>query len=270
MVTTPPPQSPSGPAARRPASGVARWLVVALTVTALLAGVAIGVLAPVGADGLAAAQLRAQESERQVADLESRLSAATEENANLVDSRDAAETDSERLELRKVKLGQRVAELRERVQELEDAAAAIEPASDDPEVVQADDDPASTDDRVDDDTPDPGNDFDREWATKKVADIIDDIASVDERLADGVMVTSAMSMLSNSYGRLLDAGIPPGVEASEYAARVSTLEEFAARAADLYRADPQEGTAKYAVLREQTGPLFAQLNAALGTDFRLP
>ena len=45
---------------------------------------------------------------------------------------------------------------------------------------------------------------------------------------------------------------------------------FAATAADMIEVDPMQGSARYSVLRDQTGPLFQQLNAALDTDVVLP
>ncbi|MCE1178319.1 MAG: hypothetical protein LWW86_04725 [Micrococcales bacterium] len=112
--------------------------------------------------------------------------------------------------------------------------------------------------------------FDRAYALKKCQDITDDIARVDERLGDGIMVDSALNLLSGSYARLGNAGIPPGVSPAKYAARVQTLSEFTADAAAIIDVDPMEGTAKYEVARRETGVLFDMINGALGTNLALP
>ena len=112
--------------------------------------------------------------------------------------------------------------------------------------------------------------FDREYAVGVAGDILREIRTVDHRLKDGIAVSSAMYLLTNDYGRLLDAGTPPGVNEAEYHARLTTLESFAGQATDIYDANPMEGTTKYAVVREETGVLFGTLNSALGTSFSLP
>jgi len=118
--------------------------------------------------------------------------------------------------------------------------------------------------------PVPESSFDRDWADSKVSDIIEDIRIIDERLLDGIQVPTPMRMLGDSFVRLADAGVPPGVDAADYMARLATLEDFARQAADTYSVSPIEGAATFAVVREQTGVLFDQLNAALGTSYRLP
>ena len=114
------------------------------------------------------------------------------------------------------------------------------------------------------------NDFDRAYAVNVAGDIIDDIKSVDLYLKDGIAVPSAMSLLSAGYPRLENAGTPPGVNAAKYHARLRTLESFASTAADIYDDRPMEGAAKYAVVRKETGTLFTEMNAALGTNLHLP
>ncbi len=112
--------------------------------------------------------------------------------------------------------------------------------------------------------------FDREYAVSVTGDILEDVRTVDHRLKDGIAVSSALSLLADSFGRLLEAGTPPGVNAAEYHARLTTLESFAGQASDIYDANPTEGSAKYAVVREQTGVLLGELNSAMGTSFSLP
>ncbi|KRE41051.1 hypothetical protein ASG74_14390 [Knoellia sp. Soil729] len=114
------------------------------------------------------------------------------------------------------------------------------------------------------------SDFDEEWALAKAADITEDIATVDERLGDGIQVPGALTLLSGSYRRLANAGVPPGLDRAQYLARVKTLESFAAQAADEYEWDPSSATAKYLVAREETGVLFKQINGAIGSNLRLP
>ncbi len=112
--------------------------------------------------------------------------------------------------------------------------------------------------------------FDREYAMSVTGDIVQEVKTVDHRLKDGIAVSSALYLLANDFERLQDAGTPPGVTAADYHARLTTLGSFASQASDIYDANPMEGSAKYAVLREQTGPLLGTLNSALGTSFSLP
>ncbi len=64
--------------------------------------------------------------------------------------------------------------------------------------------------------------------------------------------------------------MPPEADPAKYMTRLTTLEQFAAAAADEYFDDPMRATARYAVVRKQTGTLFANLNSALHTNFALP
>lgn len=115
-----------------------------------------------------------------------------------------------------------------------------------------------------------GESFDRDRALNIAGDIIEDIATVDLRLMDGIAVPSALGLLESSFSRLVDLGAPPKVDAAGYCARLKTLESFADQAADEYDSDRMNSEAKYYTVRKETGVLFAQLNAALGTSLRLP
>jgi hypothetical protein len=132
--------------------------------------------------------------------------------------------------------------------------------------------PESTAEAPTPDVPDeaPISDFDRAFGVKTAGEIVEDIRTVDHRLGDGIGVPSALMLLSDSYGRLADAGTPPGVAAADYQSRVSTLQSFASIAADMYEMDPMQGSARYSVVRHETGSLFQHLNTALGTHFALP
>lgn len=83
-------------------------------------------------------------------------------------------------------------------------------------------------------------------------------------------MSSGLYLLSDSYERMSEAGVPPGLDAATYLARLDTLRLFAEQAGDLYDVDPMEPSAKDYVTREQTGVLFGQINGALGTDPQLP
>lgn len=89
-------------------------------------------------------------------------------------------------------------------------------------------------------------------------------------MQDGIGLLTALSMLSDSFGRMAEAGVPPGLSAPNYLARLQTLETFAADAGDLYHDNPMEASAKYEVIRKQTGILLTQINNALDTDLQLP
>ena len=112
--------------------------------------------------------------------------------------------------------------------------------------------------------------FDRAWALHAASQMIYDIRTVDFRLRNDSAVSSALYLLSDDYPRMLDAGIPPGVEASEYKARLATLSSFAETAADEYYDQPTQGAARYAVVRKETGALFNELNSSIDGDLHLP
>jgi hypothetical protein len=61
-----------------------------------------------------------------------------------------------------------------------------------------------------------------------------------------------------------------GVDEAEYRGRLKTLSSFAKTAGDEYYDQPTTGAARYAVVRKETGVLFAELNSSLGTDLQLP
>jgi hypothetical protein len=85
------------------------------------------------------------------------------------------------------------------------------------------------------------------------------------------MVDSALSLLSDSYGRLASAGVPPGLDAASYLARVRTLQSFAEQAADEFDEDyPTAGAARYTVVKKETRTLLGQINSALGTHLTVP
>jgi hypothetical protein len=112
--------------------------------------------------------------------------------------------------------------------------------------------------------------FDRAWALHATGQMVQDIKTVDFRLHDGIAVSSALYLLSDDYPRLQDAGIPAGVDEAEYLGRLKTLSSFAETAGDEYYDQPTNGAARYAVVRKETGVLFAELNSSLGTDLQLP
>ena len=111
--------------------------------------------------------------------------------------------------------------------------------------------------------------FDRQRALAKAADIIGDIQIVDQCLADGVDVNSALTLLSRSYGRLAETGVPPGVDRSDYTLRVTTLQALTLQAAEGYDDDRAQAVASYSTARSETRVLFKQLNVALGSDLSL-
>jgi hypothetical protein len=112
--------------------------------------------------------------------------------------------------------------------------------------------------------------FNRQRVLAKAVDVIGDMRIVDGCLADGVDVQSALILLSRSYGRLAEAGVPPRLDRSAYLARVGTLQARTAQAAESYDTDRTEALATYVVVRDGTGVLFKQINGALGSDLSLP
>ena len=113
--------------------------------------------------------------------------------------------------------------------------------------------------------------YDRAYALELGERIVRDIKTVDERVGDGIAVGGALRLLAGNYERLESLGAPPKTDAGTYLARVNTLADFSSRAADDYdNGSASEGLAKYEVLRDETGPLFSSLNAALGSNLALP
>ena len=243
------------------------WLSWPLALLMLLGGFAGGSLTAGDGAELKAVHARVQQAERQIQALGRDLEAARQKNADLsktlkqdeasaASSASAAHAAQRRLHARMAKLDKRekALDVREHTLDAREQSLAASNAGGPPSEDALPADAA----------------FDRAYAVAKVSDIVDDIKTVDHRLKDGIGVSSALSLLSDSYGRLQDAGLPPGVDKSTYYARLSTLQAFAAQAADTYDSDAMQASARYVVVRKQTGVLFQQLNTALGTDFQLP
>jgi hypothetical protein len=112
--------------------------------------------------------------------------------------------------------------------------------------------------------------FQRQRALAKAVDLVGDIKIVDQCLADEVDVNSALALLSRSYGRLAETGVPPGIDRSDYVLRLTTLQTLTIRAAEVYDDDRTQALAHYSAARSETGVLFEELNVALGSDLSLP
>ncbi len=112
--------------------------------------------------------------------------------------------------------------------------------------------------------------FDEAYAVDTATRVVEDLETVDERLLDGIAVASALYLLSDSYGYLGNAGVPPGVDAAEYVTQLDTLQTFAELAGDEYADDPVNASARYAVLKEETVIIFNQINAATGSNLQVP
>jgi hypothetical protein len=256
-VTSPSP----GPVKRRN-----RWAIFAGVPAIFAAGLVGGALLPHSTVELDAATSSLRSSNAQVERLESKLAAAKESNVSLAqsveDANDQVATASVKAEAVRKRLNARTAKLDEREHSLDQRGQALDQREQDL-AVPAPAGPAE-------EAPSSSGDFDRAHAIDVGGDIVQEVKTVDERLGDGIAVSSALSLLSTDYGRLLDAGIPPGVKESKYYARVTTLQTFAEDAADVYDIKPMEGEAKYAVLRQETRPLLDQLNGAVNTHFELP
>lgn len=231
----------------------ARWVGYVGVPAVFLAGLVGGALLPDGAAEIDAAKSGLQSAQDQVDQLDSDLAAAKLRSATLSESLEKAKEEAAAAGTKgraaQKRLDAREAELDEREHALDQREADL----------GTDDTVSSTE-----------AEFDRAYAIDIGNDIVHDIKTVDGRLQDGIAVSSALDLLSDSYGRLLDAGMPPGVNEAKYYARLTTLQSFAEDAADLYVSNPMEGRAKYAVLREQTGPLLDQLNGVMNTSLRLP
>jgi hypothetical protein len=116
----------------------------------------------------------------------------------------------------------------------------------------------------------PAGTFRVERVLAKAGDIIGDIKIVDQCLADGVDVNSALTLLNRSYVRLAESGVPPGLDRSEYVLRVRRLQTLTLQAAEGYDHDPTQAIASYSAVRSETRALFEQLNVALGSNLSLP
>jgi hypothetical protein len=101
--------------------------------------------------------------------------------------------------------------------------------------------------------------------------ILQDIKALDSRFPDAFGMSSRLPLLADNFGRLLDAAVPPQTKAASYKARLATLENFARQAADEYDAgDDTSASARYVVLRKNTGILLTIINKALHTKYALP
>lgn len=256
-VSNPAPQRSSPP--RRIVIGIAILLVFG-------AGLGTGLAVPDDTTELEAVQSQVVGARNQVENLQSALANARDDNAALATSLSTAESVAEaagkaaasrqrKQNAREAGLDERAAALDSREADLDERELAVDEPDD---ISPAPTGPASS------------SAFDRGWAVDIASDIVRDVKTVDHRLGDGIAVESAMFLLAGDYPRLLDAGIPPEVDEAKYVARLETLESFTDQAADLYTSNPTEGSARYAVVREQTGVLLDELNAAIGSDFRLP
>jgi hypothetical protein len=113
--------------------------------------------------------------------------------------------------------------------------------------------------------------FDRAYLIKTSRYVIRDMKTINSRLRDGIAVSSALYLLSGSYGYMSNAGVPPKiVKKNAYRARIATLSDFAELAADEYYDDEIAALARYSVIQQQTRILFKQINAAIGTSLTVP
>jgi len=113
--------------------------------------------------------------------------------------------------------------------------------------------------------------FDSEFALVHAKRVVEDIGVLDVRSADGIGMSTRLSMLSSDFDGLASDGTPPGVDAAHYFAEVTTLGSFADKASTAYLVGDQiNGLATYEVVRANTVPLLAELSKALGTPLALP
>lgn len=114
--------------------------------------------------------------------------------------------------------------------------------------------------------------FDKAYARIVAKNIVEDIATADERFTDSpeIGASSTMNFLSADMGRLLDAGLPPVKDEAHYYALVTTLEDFYGKAATQLPDDVLGAAATYTVARERTAELLGLLNPVLGTKHALP
>lgn len=238
--------------------------------TGLMAGISV----PGNNAELDAANSQILSTKTQLEGLRSKLAAAEERSASLSESLDEAEgradTADVKAEATRKLLDAREAQLNKREAALDDREQALDVSEQVSSVSERGDGDTEDTTSVADGDPTGITDFDSAYAQQVARDIVTEIKTVDHRLKDGIAVASALNLLSNDYSRLLDAGTPPVIDASEYHARLSTLESFAAEAASMYADDPMEASARYVVVRKETGVLLGQLNEAMGTDYQLP
>lgn len=98
------------------------------------------------------------------------------------------------------------------------------------------------------------SDVDIEEIKTYASRIVRDMAELDIRVQDGLMVSSLMSMLADDYFDLRDDAVPPGADPADYRARCQTLGQFAEMAADdYYDGDDLAAYARYQVIKKETG-----------------
>jgi len=115
------------------------------------------------------------------------------------------------------------------------------------------------------------SEFDIDEIKTYASRIVRDMAELDIRVQDGIMVASRMSMLADHYFDLQEAAVPPGADPADYKARCQTLGRFTEMAADEYSyGDDLAGYARYQVIKQETAPLFDIINKAFGTSYQVP
>ncbi len=98
---------------------------------------------------------------------------------------------------------------------------------------------------------------------------MEDIKTIDKRVGQGDDPGLAYSNLSDSFGYLKEANVPPGADRASYLARLETLKKFAKDAYNIEIGDPTGALAKYLTLRKETQPILDALNPVLGTQYKL-
>lgn len=112
--------------------------------------------------------------------------------------------------------------------------------------------------------------FDAEWADVCAGRILEDIAVVDERLLDGIAVSSGLLLLADSYDCLNnDVGVPPGVDAAAYYALIDTCSQFASDASMLWGSNSMEAEAKYQAVRVHTPELLDMISLGTGKTYEI-
>lgn len=100
--------------------------------------------------------------------------------------------------------------------------------------------------------------------------VITDISALDRMGVSGSEAGLQLSVLAKHYTALAAVSSPPGLDPPSYYSRVRSLEIFANAASAEALAGSPQATARYAVIRSETGTLISMVNAAAGTSLRLP
>jgi hypothetical protein len=112
--------------------------------------------------------------------------------------------------------------------------------------------------------------FDDGAARAAITRLISGIGRLDQEFARPAGAPTSLASVDDDLAALLAAGVPPGTDGPSYVARILSLRVFVSAVRSEVGTDRAQATARYAVVRQETGVLLGQLNVALRAAYVLP